>query len=282
MNPLDWAILWVAAVSVGFSGWLLFRSFLPSLSFPVPGPFLPARLQRATPLQKKLIAGLLIGLSLAAFADPFWASLLLLTLLGAWTLSQKAPSWRTAYEDRRRVGRTRDLFPQAVGMAIQGLKVGQTMPQVVEYLSRECPEPLAGEFSLARAEMDLGASAETALTKMSDRFGGFPEFQQFLEAYRVSQRTGASLTRLLETLLEGLEEKNRLLRKMEAMTAQARLSGLMMGLLPLLLALVFFLMDPDLLTPLFTQKTGWAILALAVFLETIGFLWIRQLLRLEV
>jgi Flp pilus assembly protein TadB len=56
----------------------------------------------------------------------------------------------------------------------------------------------------------------------------------------------------------------------------------MVGLLPFFLAFVFFLMDPNLITPLFTQKIGWAILLLACVFETIGFAWIRQLLRLEV
>jgi tight adherence protein B len=69
---------------------------------------------------------------------------------------------------------------------------------------------------------------------------------------------------------------------MEAMTAQARLSGLLMGLLPVILGVVFFAMDPSLMTPLFTEKAGWGILLLALFLESIGFLWIRQLLRIEI
>ncbi len=100
----------------------------------------------------------------------------------------------------------------------------------------------------------MGSSAEQSLSKMAERFPDFSEFYQFLESYRISRQTGANLTRLLEFLLEGMEEKNRILRKMEAMTAQARLSGLLMGILPLLLGLVFFMMDPDLITPLFTER----------------------------
>ena len=174
------------------------------------------------------------------------------------------------------------VFPQALGMAIQALKTGQTIPQVLEYLSRESPSPLRDELAVVCSEMDLGASAEQALSKMSDRFPNFTEFHQFLESYRISRQTGANLTRLIQVLVEGLEDKNRILRKMDAMTAQARLSGIMIGALPFLLGAVFFLMDPSLILPLFTQKTGWALLTLAAILETIGFAWIRQLLRLEV
>jgi tight adherence protein B len=175
-----------------------------------------------------------------------------------------------------------ELFPQAVGMCIQALKTGQTVPQVLEYLSHECPQPLRNEINFVCAEMALGLSAEAALTKMGERFPDFSEFHQFLESYKMSRQTGANLTHLLQVLVDGMEEKNRILRKMNAMTAQAKLSGMVMGLLPFILGLIFFVMDPSLMTPLFTHKAGWAILLLAAILESIGFLWIRQLLRVEI
>lgn len=248
MSRLDWALLILGVGSFSFSGWVFFSLFLPR----IPSLF-PARTKARIRIKIPSI-----------------------------DLSSAFQNIKRVYETRRRMGKIRELFPQAVGMAVQALKVGQTLPQVIEYLSRECPEPLAVEFAQTRAEMDLGAPVEGALANMSERSGSFQEFEQFLECYRVSRRTGASLARLLEVLLEGLEEKNRLLRKMDAMTAQARLSGLMMGFLPVVLALVFFFMDPALLLPLFTQSAGWAILALALLLETVGFLWIRHILRLEV
>jgi tight adherence protein B len=175
-----------------------------------------------------------------------------------------------------------ELFPQALGMCIQALKTGQTVPQVLDYLSHECPQPLKTEITAVCVEMNLGLSAEAALTKMAQRFPDFPEFHQFLESYKISRQTGANLTHLLEVLLEGMEEKNRILRKMNAMTSQARLSGIVMGLLPVMLGFIFFVMDPSLMTPLFTTMRGWGILFLAAILEGIGFMWIRQLLRLEI
>ncbi len=176
----------------------------------------------------------------------------------------------------------RELFPQALGMILQALKAGQTLPQSVEYLSRECPSPLREEFGRMSREMELGASAEQALSRMGNHYPEFAEFQSLLDSYRVSRRTGANLTRLLQVLLEGMEEKNRILRKLDSMTAQARFSGLLMGILPFALGFVFFLLDPSLLTPLVTEPMGWALLGIAFVLETTGFLVIRQMLRLEI
>lgn len=232
--------------------------------------------------QLVLVSCLFMALLVMLFVDYFPGFLLAVFVAGIWYAVEKGPALKKKFEMERRQGRMADVFPQTLGMAIQALKTGQNIPQVLEYLSRECPSPLKEELSQVSMEMGLGSSAEQALSQMAERFPDFPEFHQFVESYMISRQTGANLTHLLEVLLDGMEEKSRLLRKMTAMTSQARLSGIMMGILPFLLAFVFFIMDPDLMTPLFTEKIGWAILLLAAGLEAIGFLWIRQLLQLEV
>ncbi len=231
--------------------------------------------------QKIMLTGVMFGLLIVALVN-FSTGLLLITaaVLCGYGF-EKGPGLFQRRQLRKQQEKLAELFPQALGMSIQALKTGQTVPQVLVYLSREAPLPLRGELSQVCAEMDMGSSAEQALLKMGERFPDFIEFHQFLESYKISRQTGANLTHLLEVLLEGMEEKNRILRKMDAMTAQARLSGLLMGILPFLLGFVFFVMDPNLMTPLFTEKTGWAILILAAILESIGFLWIRQLLQVE-
>jgi Flp pilus assembly protein TadB len=227
-------------------------------------------------------SGLVIVFGVGYFWNFSYGFLILFFIFLILFLKKKWPGWKKNIILRGKQDKLNQLFPTTLGMAIQALKTGQTLPQVIEYLSRECPQPLKEEMIIVCAEMNLGSSAEQALTKMAQRFPDFQEFHQFLESYMISRQTGANLTHLLQVLLEGMDEKNRILRKMDAMTAQARLSGLLMGLLPFLLGVVFFFMDPGLITPLFTNKIGWAILLLASVLETIGFLWINQLLRLEI
>lgn len=276
--------LGAAALSAGLLGGFLAYgalSRLPQFVFKIPSfPNLKTgkKLDRS---QVSLITGIFLCLLVMALADFSSGLFMMVLVVGGWYAIQKGPALRKNFETKKRLEKMREVFPQTLGMAVQALRTGQTIPQVLEYLSRECPPPLKEEWAQVCREMDLGNSAEMALSKMAERFPGFAEFRRFLESYKISRQTGANLTHLLEVLLEGLEEKNRLLRKMEAMTAQARLSGILMGLLPFLLALVFFFMDPDLMTPLFTTQTGWAILFFALVLESFGFLWIRQLLRLE-
>jgi tight adherence protein B len=232
--------------------------------------------------QVLLVAVIAISILSLLFDEAFWGVLILFLGAAFWYLKTKGPTLLLNYQKERVLDRMRELFPQALGMFIQALKTGQTVPQVLDYLSNELPNPLRSEFAAVCTEMNLGSSAEAALGQMAEKFQSFYEFHQFFESYKISRQTGANLTHLLQVLLEGMEEKNRLLRKMNAMTSQAKLSGMVMGLLPFLLGLIFFVMDPNLMIPLVTTKAGWAILFVAAILESIGFLWIRQLLRLEI
>jgi tight adherence protein B len=286
MISMKWANVIFAslavAVSAGMVGWVFTKSFLKNNSKPLP-KLLDSQQKISLKLPEILLMiGLFVALIIAFCLDFFLSFLLFILVILIWFVVQKSPHWIRTREMKKKQSKMVEVFPQTLGMAVQALKTGQTVPQVVEYLSKECQPPLKEELASVCGEIDLGASAEQALTKMADRFPHFQEFHQFLESYKISRQTGANLTHLLEVLLDGMEEKNRILRKMDAMTSQARLSGLMMGSLPFMLAFVFFLMDPNLITPLFTQKIGWAILFTAFFLEGVGFWWIQQLLQLEV
>jgi tight adherence protein B len=230
---------------------------------------------------KWLLGGVIASLGVVVLGDP-GSGLFLLLVVALFGIGLRlGPGFLEKQKTKKKYKKIQEIFPQSLGMMIQALKSGQTMQQVLEYLSQECPEPLKGEYLQVCRDMALGAAADKALAFMSDRYPEFDDFRQFIESYRISKITGANLTRLLEVLLENLQEKDRLTRKRDAMTAQARLSGMLMGCLPFLLGLVFFVMDPNLMLPLFTRPQGWAILFIAFLLETIGFLWIRQLLALE-
>lgn len=275
---------------IAFSGFcgtgILFGIFVHYLLSRLPKTFpsiqMPNPKLSLNSFQKLIIAGIIISLIICFLVDTSLGIFLLVVCIFIFFAKEKVPKLIKNHEKNKIQSKMSELFPQALGMCIQALKTGQTVPQILEYLSRECPQPLQNEIASVCAEMALGLSAEAALSKMGERFPGFSEFHQFLESYKMSRQTGANLTHLLQVLVDGMEEKNRILRKMNAMTAQAKLSGMVMGLLPFILGLIFFVMDPSLMTPLFTQKAGWAILLLAAILESIGFLWIRQLLRVEI
>lgn len=293
MAHFPWIIAGLGSLGIGLSGfglgyWITHR-FMPNALPKKPDvPASPLALSKKilAPLQFDILTrllglGILAALGLVLWGDAATGLFLLLAVLILWLGFRLGPGLFEKLRKGKKLKAVQEVFPQSLGMMIQALKSGQTLQQVLEYLSLECPEPLKAEFRQVCADMALGAATDKALIFMADRNPGFYDFKQFIESYQISRVTGANLTRLLEFLLENLQEKDRLVRKREAMTAQARLSGTLMGCLPFLLGLVFFVMDPVLMTPLFITPQGWAILFTAILLESLGFLWIRQLLALE-
>jgi Flp pilus assembly protein TadB len=273
----------LAALGAGTLGWVLARHLLPLLSGKAAGGD-PKRIGNSPLSGPNLVRGLFfLSLPLVTILlGCFWGGCaFFIALLGIYC-HKKGPTLLKKWTYGKKRALLSEVFPQTLGMAAQALKTGQTLPQVLDYLSRECPSPMREELKLVCSEIDLGSSVEQALNKMAERYPDFREMNGFLESYRISRQTGANLARLWEVQLEGLEEKNRILRKIDAMTAQARLSAWMIGFLPLVLGSVFFFLDPNMILPLFTQKAGWGILGLAVGLETVGFYWLHQLMRLEV
>ncbi len=290
MSAFPWIVSGIGALGVGLAGYGLVSfllQFLPKNQVqPQPKPTLktsPSVSGKIT-IDKNtrwILLGAILSLGVVIYGEA-GTGLFLLMVVGFLGLGLRlGPKFIEKQKTAKKLKFIQDVFPQSLGMMIQALRSGQTMQQVLEYLSQECPEPLKGEYRQVCGDMALGAAADKALEFMADRYPGFDDFRQFIEAYRISRITGANLTRLLEVLLENLQEKDRLLRKRDAMTAQARLSGILMGCLPFLLGLVFFVMDPSLMVPLFITPQGWAILFTALLLESIGFLWIRQLLAME-
>jgi tight adherence protein B len=290
VSAFPWVVSGIGALGFGLAGYglgFLLLQFLPkSQAEPEPKPALktsPVASPKKTmdKSTKWILLGVILSLGVVIYGEAGTGLFLLMVVGFLGIVLRLGPKFLEKQKTAKKLKFIQDVFPQSLGMMIQALRSGQTMQQVLEYLSQECPEPLKGEYRQVCRDMALGASADKALEFMADRFPGFDDFRQFIEAYRISRITGANLTRLLEVLLENLQEKDRLLRKRDAMTAQARLSGILMGCLPFMLGLVFFVMDPSLMAPLFITPQGWAILFTALLLESIGFLWIRQLLALE-
>jgi tight adherence protein B len=189
-------------------------------------------------------------------------------------------SWSDRRARARRLEAAQDVFPQSLEIAIQALRAGQTLPQTLEYLSEESAPPLREEFAAMVREMAWGSSAEQAIAHFAERVPS-TDVARFRECYRLSRQTGANLAQLLQTLCNGMEERHRLARRMTSMTAQARLSGILMGCLPFFMVVILTVMDPALMSPLFTTLRGYAILGAAALLEVGGFLWIRSLMVLE-
>ena len=198
---------------------------------------------------------------------------LLLALAGG-----AAPFFLVGWLRTRRVRLFDRQLVVALESAASGLQAGLSLLQSLEGACAESESPLRDELGLALREIRMGASVEEALDELCARVAS-EELGLFVAGTAMARQVGGNLAASYRTIAEALRERFRVEGKLQALTAQGRLQGWVVGALPLLLALVIHRIRPDLVEPLLTHPVGWARAAVAIALEVVGFFWIRRLLR---
>ncbi len=108
-----------------------------------------------------------------------------------------------------------------------------------------------------------------------------PDLKLFVTAILLQKETGGNLTEILEKISHTIRERFKLLGQIQTYTAQARMSGWILGLLPVIFVLVIMALHPDYLDPLFNDKLGHLLIVIAVFLQLVGFLIIRKIMNIK-
>ncbi|MGH2795463.1 MAG: type II secretion system F family protein, partial [Actinomycetota bacterium] len=191
------------------------------------------------------LAGLLTGrvviAVMAAFIFPFMAWRIVL---------MKVSKRQTAFERQ---------LPEALSLIAGSLEAGHTFLKAVEMMVEESEAPLSEEFERVLSETRLGDPLMDALDRMSDRLA-IPDLAWVIQALRIQQSVGGKLAELLNTLADFMRGREEIRREVRVLTAEGRLSGNILGALPLFFMLIMQLMQPSWMKPMF-QGWGPAVLA---------------------
>jgi tight adherence protein B len=174
-----------------------------------------------------------------------------------------------------------EQLPDAVLLLAGSLRSGASLNTALGQISMEIRPPIAQEFTLLMREQRFGVPFEEALDNMEKRVPN-EEFLLVSAAMRVSRDTGGNLAETLEQLAQTLRTKITLEGKIRALTAQGKLQGIVVGLLPVGLMFVLSKMEPEAMAPLFHSWYGWVTLAVIAILELIGLLIIRKIVNIDV
>ncbi|MCM2282094.1 MAG: type II secretion system F family protein [Bdellovibrionaceae bacterium] len=158
-----------------------------------------------------------------------------------------------------------------------GLSVQQSMERVVENMSN----PMSQEFALVLSQMRLGRSLEEALNELGTRIPR-PDVQMFVTSVNILQETGGNLAETFQTIVYTVRERQKIEKKIEALTAQGMMQGIIITLVPFFLLLVFFILDPAYVMPLFTTVLGVIALIIMLTLQVIGGVMIRKIVKINV
>jgi Flp pilus assembly protein TadB/Mg-chelatase subunit ChlD len=174
-----------------------------------------------------------------------------------------------------------DQLPDALQLVIGSLRAGFSLPQAIDALVRESPEPISSEFGRALSENRLGADLSDALEGVAQRTMS-DDLATAVMAVRIQREVGGNLAEVLQTTVDTIRERGRLRRHVRSLSAEGRLSAWVLIALPLLLAAYFFTFRRDYLRPLYTEPIGIAMLLGGAGLLVVGIIWMTRTVKVEI
>jgi tight adherence protein B len=184
----------------------------------------------------------------------------------------------------RQSQRTR-VFEAQLGDTIillsNALKAGLSFAQAMSTVAKNASPPMSEEFGRATREIALGIPIDDALQHMVQR-NKSEDFDLMVTAVQIQRVVGGNLAEILDTIAYTIRERVRIHGEIRTLTAQARLSGMIITLLPIGLALFMFFIEPSYFSPMVHQSLGWVMLGLAVFSIMVGTAIIQKIVRIKV
>lgn len=168
----------------------------------------------------------------------------------------------------------------ALAIICSCLKSGLTFQQALVSISTEMPEPISEEFGRIVRELKLGNTLEKSLTNLSEKLNS-KNFMMIVSAILIQRETGGNLSEILTNLAGTIKERFAIKSEIKVLTTTGRTSGIIVGLMPIFIMLIFMLINPSYVLIFFETSLGIALLVIAVILEVIGFLFIRKIVNIK-
>ncbi|MCA0983411.1 type II secretion system F family protein [Halobacillus yeomjeoni] len=205
---------------------------------------------------------------------------LLFVFVGA-ILGLLFPKWYLLNKQKVRYQKFNEGLPDMLSTIVGALRAGFSFPQALKTVVDESHNPIKDEMETVLREMKYGSSMEESLHRLYDRMPS-EDLDLMIQAILIQRQVGGNLATVLEKIMDTIRERTKIQRQIKTLTAQGRLSGIVIGLLPIILALVLFAIEPEYIGTLFTHPVGIALLIAGAISGSIGFFLIRKLTTIEV
>ena len=181
----------------------------------------------------------------------------------------------------RRMRKFEEQFPEALDLIARALKAGHAFVTGLKMVADEMPEPVGPEFRKTFDEQNFGLPLKDALQNLTERVPHL-DVRFFATAVMIQRETGGNLSEILENLAHVVRERFKILRQVRVCTAHGRMTGYVLLALPAFLCVALAFINPDHMNLLFREHMGHILLMTAVVMQTIGYFWIRQVVKIEV
>jgi tight adherence protein B len=219
--------------------------------------------------------------ALLGYALPVGGHILLGVLLAVGGFF--APRMYINSRKNRRLRAFNTQLADTIGLLSSALRSGYSMLQAMELVAREGPQPMAGEFERVVREVGLGLSPEEALANLVRRVQS-DDLELLVTAINVQREVGGNLAEVLDTIASTIRDRVKLKGEIRVLTAQQQYSGYIVGLIPVGLSLILFVINPTYMLNVFhkTVWCGWTMLGCSVAMISTGFVFIQRIVRIRV
>lgn len=179
-------------------------------------------------------------------------------------------------------------LPDTITLIANALRAGSSFLQAIEMVVREAQPPISLEFARVVREVNLGLAFDTALENMVRRVKS-DDLELMATAITIQHQVGGNLAEILDSIAFTIRERVRIKGEIRTLTAQQRMSGYVVGLLPIGLMAALSIIDPTFMSPMFENPPaflglplGMVLLSLGAFSMFVGFMLIRRIVAIEV
>ena len=182
---------------------------------------------------------------------------------------------------KRRLKVLNDQLGDGITLISNSLKAGYSFFQAVDTISTEMSGSISEEFSQLKKEMNLGITTEDALDNLVKRAES-DDLELVVTAILIQRQVGGNLAEILDSISETIRERVRIKGEVKTLTAQGRMSGIIISLIPMAVGLLLFVINPEYITLLFKDKIGLIMLGLSAAMELMGIYFISKIVKIEV
>ncbi len=204
-----------------------------------------------------------------------------ITTVAVFALFALLPSMIYRSMRKKRMRKFEEQLPDALLMLSGAMRAGASLSIAMDSLVKEQPAPISQEFELFNREQRIGVDFDVSLVNMEKRLP-LQDFSMFSSALRINREIGGNLAEILESLGETIRRKHQMEGKIESLTAQGKMQGIVMTGLPVLLAGILFFIEPEAMAMLWPTPIGWGTLFVIFVMEVLGYIMIRKITSIDV
>jgi tight adherence protein B len=211
----------------------------------------------------------------------FIVSKSIITGLTLGTIGWYLPILFVKSKKKKRIKLLNDQLGDAISLISNSLKAGYSFFQAIDATSTEMSGSIAEEFAQVKKEINLGLSTEYALENLVKRVES-DDLELMITAILIQRQVGGNLAEILDNISETIRERIRIKGEVKTLTAQGRMSGLIISILPPAMGVVLALINPKHIGVLFTSKLGLMMVGISIIMELLGIYFINQIVKIEV